>query len=104
MAAFTKIMARDLEEYGVQAFLLIPDGPTRTGMVPKEMPEEFTSQILLPDVVVPLAYSWPQRKRSGSAVRPSTQWRGTGSTELGCRSEQERTEQKGEHNGLEGFS
>jgi NAD(P)-dependent dehydrogenase (short-subunit alcohol dehydrogenase family) len=55
MAAFTTIMARDLEEYGVQTFLLIPGGPIRTGMMPKEIPAELKSQILPPEVVVPAA-------------------------------------------------
>lgn len=49
----TVIWSHDLEGTGITVNALLPGGPTLTGMVPKDTPEEMKSTMLKPDIVVP---------------------------------------------------
>ena len=53
--AFTKIMAQELEEYGIQVNDLAPGGPTRTGMLPERIPSSLGWAPLVPEVILPAA-------------------------------------------------
>ncbi len=55
MEALTKIMAVELDEYGVCVNLLAPGGRTDTDLIPKKEPAEGQDRILKPEIVVPAA-------------------------------------------------
>src|SRR5262249_44648133 len=44
--ALSRIMAKELAETPVTVNLLLPGGPTATGMVPDEVPDEFRARLL----------------------------------------------------------
>jgi gluconate 5-dehydrogenase len=51
--AFSRIMAVELENTPVRVNLLLPGGPTMTGMVPDEIPDNFRARLLDPAIMGP---------------------------------------------------
>ena len=51
--AMTRIMAAELADTPVTVNLLLPGGPTATGMVPDEIPDEFRARLLDPGIMGP---------------------------------------------------
>lgn len=51
--AFARVMAADLAGTPVAANILLPGGPTATGMVPDDVDEEVSAQLLDPSVMGP---------------------------------------------------
>jgi gluconate 5-dehydrogenase len=51
--ALSRIMAKELAETPVTVNLLLPGGPTSTGMVPDEVPDEFRARLLDPAIMGP---------------------------------------------------
>jgi gluconate 5-dehydrogenase len=51
--ALSRIMAADLAETPVTVNMLLPGGPTATGMVPEEIPGEFRDRLLDPAIMGP---------------------------------------------------
>ena len=51
--AFARVMATDLADSPVTANILLPGGPTATGMVPDEIDEEVRARLLDPSIMGP---------------------------------------------------
>jgi gluconate 5-dehydrogenase len=51
--ALSRVMAADLEETPVTVNLLLPGGPTATGMVPAEVPDDVRARLLDPAIMGP---------------------------------------------------
>ncbi len=51
--SLTRIMARDLESYGITVNMLLPGGATLTGMIPDEISPEIRSHLLEPAIMGP---------------------------------------------------
>jgi gluconate 5-dehydrogenase len=51
--ALSRIMAKELAETPVTVNMLLPGGPTATGMVPDEIPDEFRDRLLDPAIMGP---------------------------------------------------
>jgi NAD(P)-dependent dehydrogenase (short-subunit alcohol dehydrogenase family) len=51
--ALSRIMAKELADTPVRVNMLLPGGPTATGMVPDEIPDEFRARLLDPGVMGP---------------------------------------------------
>jgi gluconate 5-dehydrogenase len=51
--ALSRIMAKELAETPVTVNMLLPGGPTATGMVPDEIPDEFRARLLDPAIMGP---------------------------------------------------
>ncbi|HXB17103.1 MAG TPA: SDR family oxidoreductase [Solirubrobacteraceae bacterium] len=51
--ALARVMAADLADTPVTANILLPGGPTDTGMIPDEMPDELRANLLDPAVMGP---------------------------------------------------
>ncbi len=51
----TIIWTRDLEGTGITVNEILPGGPTATGMIPPDLPEEIRSRLLDPRIIVPPA-------------------------------------------------
>jgi gluconate 5-dehydrogenase len=51
--ALSRIMAAELAETLVRVNLLLPGGPTATGMVPEDVPDDFRARLLDPTIMGP---------------------------------------------------
>jgi gluconate 5-dehydrogenase len=51
--ALSRVMAAELAGTPVTVNLLLPGGPTATGMVPDEIPDEFRARLLPPEIMGP---------------------------------------------------
>jgi gluconate 5-dehydrogenase len=51
--ALSRAMAAELAETPVRVNLLLPGGPTATGMVPEDVPGEFRARLLDPAIMAP---------------------------------------------------
>jgi gluconate 5-dehydrogenase len=51
--ALSRVMAADLAETPVRVNVLLPGGPTATGMVPDDLPDEFRARLLDPAIMGP---------------------------------------------------
>jgi len=51
--ALSRIMAAELAETPVTVNMLLPGGPTATGMVPEKVPAEFRDRLLDPAIMGP---------------------------------------------------
>jgi len=55
LESMSSIWAKDLDGTGVTVNMLLPGGPTDTGMIPSGLPEAIRKNLLNPDVVAPAA-------------------------------------------------
>jgi gluconate 5-dehydrogenase len=53
LEALSRIMAAELAETPITVNMLLPGGPTATGMVPDEVPDEFRARLLDPAIMGP---------------------------------------------------
>jgi gluconate 5-dehydrogenase len=53
LEALSRVMAADLADSPVTVNMLLPGGPTRTGMIPDDAPDEVRARLLEPEVMGP---------------------------------------------------
>jgi 3-oxoacyl-[acyl-carrier protein] reductase len=68
LEAMTEVWAQDLDGTGVHINLLLPGGPTATGMIPDRVPDGIRERLLDPEVVVPGALHLALTDESGQRV------------------------------------